>query len=354
MQKVIIRRPGSFERLDIVEGPTPDLGPGCALVKTASIGVNFADCVVRMGLYPSATEYVGWPITPGFEFSGLIEQVAPGPNPRELRVGDAVLGVVRFGAYATELSAPLDQLFRVPAGVSLEQAGAIPVAALTAYYAMVQQGGAHRGQTVLIHSAAGGVGSLLVQMGKLLGCKVVGIVGAPHKKAAVEALGADVVIDKSAEEPFARARADCRAGFDLVFDANGVETLRSSYAALRPTGRLVIYGAHSMLTRGSGRPNWLKLAWDFIRTPRFDPLRLTNENKSIMAFNLSYLFEQKAQLQQAFEQICGWYASGQLIPTQLRPYPFSAVQQAQAELQSGKTVGKLTLLPQPAMKAPGS
>lgn len=349
MKKVLVRRPGSFDKLEIVEAPRPELPPCSARVRTASIGVNLADCVVRMGLYPSAKDYVGWPITPGFEFSGVIEEVSSGPNPRQLAVGDAVFGVVRFGAYATELVAPLDQLFLVPKGLSLEQAGAIPVPALTAHYALMEQGGAGLGKVILVHSAAGGVGSQLVQMGKLLGCRVVGVVGASNKKPAVESLGADVVIDKSNENWLEGARRASPAGYDRVFDANGVETLRSSYSLVRPTGRLVIYGAHSMLTKGSGRRNWPKLAWDFVRTPRFDPLRLTNENKSVMAFNLSYLFDEKPLLQQSFLQICEWYAEGKLIPGTLSPYPFDRVADAHAMLQSGKTVGKLTLVPEGAM-----
>jgi NADPH:quinone reductase-like Zn-dependent oxidoreductase len=344
MKKVLVRRPGNFERLELVEQADPRPGAGEALVRTVSIGVNFADCVVRMGLYPSAKEYVGWPITPGFEFSGIVESLGDGENPAGLKVGEAVLGVVRFGAYATHVVAPLHQLFRAPPGVGLVQAGAIPVAALTALYGVSLQGAASAGDKVLIHSAAGGVGSHMVAIAKLLGCYVVGVVGAPHKCAVVQELGADAVIDKSQEDLFSRARELCPGGYDIVLDANGVQTLRGSYQALRPTGRLVTYGAHTMLTRGSGRANWLKLGWDFLRTPRFDPLRLTNENKNIMAFNLSYLFEEQELLQESFGRILRWYESGELKPAPLRTIAFEEVGAAHAALQSGTTVGKLTLV----------
>lgn len=350
MQKIVVRRPGGLNRLELVEQESPSVPDGHALIKTASIGVNFADCVVRLGLYPSAKEYVGWPITPGFELSGVIEKLGTGDNPRDLRVGDAVFGVARFGAYASEVSVPLDQLFRVPEGVSLEVAGVIPVASLTAFYALIVLGAASPGKKVLIHSAAGGVGSVMVQMAKALECEVVGVVGSSQKVDHVRGLGADHVIDKSRERLFSKAAQLCPGGFDLVLDANGVETMRGSYKALRPTGRLVLYGAHTMLSRGKAKPNWLKLAWDFLRTPRFFPLTLINENKNVMGFNLSYLFEEKHLLGEAMDRISAWYADGTLRVPALREYALADAARAHEALQSGATFGKLTLVPSPLVK----
>ncbi len=345
MKKVLVRRAGSFRQLEIVEGEIPPCAENEALVRTASIGVNFADCVVRMGLYPSATKYVGWPITPGFELSGVIEQVGAGPNPRNLRVGDQVFGVVQFGAYSTHVPVPLSQLYRIPEGLSLTQAGVISVSAFTAWYALGVLGAASPGMKVLVHSAAGGVGSTMVQMAKLLGCQVVGVVGASHKVAALEELGVDVVIDKSQQDLFRAAQSAVPKGFDLILDANGAETMRASYRALRPTGRLILYGAHSMLTRGSGNKNWARIVYQFLRTPRFDPLSMINDNRSVMAFNLSYLFEEQKLLDSAFERIGRWYARGELRTPSITEYALSDVGRAHKELQSGTTVGKLTLIP---------
>lgn len=345
MHKIVVHRPGNFGQLRYEEAPSPSAGPGNALVKTASIGVNFADCVVRMGLYPSALEYVGWPITPGFEFSGTIESLSEGDNPRDLKVGDEVFGVVRFGAYASVVEVPLSQLFVVPAGISLIQAGVCCVAPLTALYALGELGAAKPGMKVLVHSAAGGVGSALVQMAKLLGCTVVGVVGSRAKVDVVRELGADLVVDKSSEALFERARTLAPEGFDLILDANGAQTMKQSYQALRPTGRLILYGAHTMLTRGSGRRNWLGLLWGLIRTPRFDPLDMINQNKNVMAFNLSYLFDQKDALEPIMERIVNWLADGSLRIPPIQEYPLSDAAGAQAALQSGTTIGKLTLIP---------
>jgi len=346
MKKIVIEKPGSFERLKYIDAETPTPRAGHVLVRTRAVGVNFADCVVRLGLYPSAKQYVGWPITPGFEFSGVVEQLGElAPGDEQFEVGDEVFGVVRFFAYASHVEVPVGQLRKKPARLTFEQAGAVPVAGLTAWYALVEQGQVKAGYRVLVHSAAGGVGSTLVQLARHFGCDVTGVVGSPGKLDLVRKLGAKHVIDRSEPGWEAQARLAAPQGYDLVLDANGVQTLRGSYRLLRPTGRLVVYGAHTMLTRGSGRPNWLKLAWDFIRTPRFNPLDLTNSNKSIMAFNLSYLFDQQDVLRSSFDQLVVLYANGQLEVAELKAFSLAQAAEAHRELQSGNTRGKLVLIP---------
>jgi NADPH:quinone reductase-like Zn-dependent oxidoreductase len=343
MQKVVIRRPGGFDRLEIVSEPDPVPGPGEVLIESAAIGVNFADCVVRMGLYKSAKEFVGWPITPGFEVSGTVRAVGPGVT--RFAVGARVVGLVRFGAYASVVAVPENQVFAVPESLSLEEAGALPVASLTAWYALCELAKLRPGMNLLVHSAAGGVGSALVQIAKIHGCRVLGVVGSAHKVELVRSLGADVVVDKSRQDLWAEARKFAPGGFDVVLDANGVETLRKSYRALAPAGRLVVYGFHTMLSRGSGRRNWLKLAWTLLRTPRFDPLDMTDRNRAVLAFNLSYLFSRTDELPAILEQLVGWVNGGQLRVPSVRTYPLERVADAQRDLQSGTTTGKLVLVP---------
>lgn len=342
MKRVIVRRPGGFDRLEFAEEPDPAPGPGEVLVETAAMGVNLADCVVRMGLYPSATKYVGWPITPGFEFSGVVKENGPGAG--RFAPGTRVFGVVRFGAYSTHVVAPEDQLVPVPENMTMEQAGAAFVPALTSWFALALQGGARPGHRVLIHSAAGGVGSTAVQMAVALGCRVVGVVGSAKKVSFVEGLGASAVIDRSRGDFVRQAAALAPEGYDIVLDANGYQTLRDSYSLLGPMGRLVIYGAHTMLSRGSGRRNWLRLAVTYLRTPRFDPLALTNDNKSVMAFNLSYLFERKEALLPAVPQLVTWLQEGRILFPEVSRFPLTRVRDAHAALQSGATVGRLVLV----------
>lgn len=342
-QKIVVSRPGGYRRLELRSAPRPSPRPGEVLVETEAIGVNFADVVVRLGLYPSAREYVGWPITPGFEFSGRVLSVGEGVS--EFREGEPVFGASFFGAYATHLAVPAPYLFKRPTDISATQAAVMVVAPLTAYYALAVLGAAAPGKKILVHSAAGGVGSMMVQIGKALGCVVVGTVGSPEKAQAVQALGADRVVVRSEPGFSARLLPPGERGFDIVADANGYETLKESYRVLRPTGRLVIYGAHSMMSRGSALPNPLRLLWGLLRTPSFRPLEMTNANKSVMAFNLSYLFAEVDTLRAAMTQILDLTARGLLRPQTPFIYPFREVAEAHKALQSGKTIGKLVLVP---------
>lgn len=342
MKAIVVHRAGGYEQLRIET--RPDLTPRAdeVVVRTEAIGVNYADCVVRMGLYASAKEYVGWPIVPGFEFAGTVARVGLGVD--DMFPGDPVFGVTRFGAYATEVCVPRDQLWLRPPQLDVLQAAAFPAVNLTAWFALFELAHPHRGDNVLVHSAAGGVGASLVQQARIAGCRVVGVVGAPHKVAAVEALGADLVIDKSREDLWARARAFAPDGYEVVLDANGVSTLRESERHLAAPGKLVIYGFHSMLPH-NGRLDWIRLAWDFLRTPRFSPLDLTNRNRSVMAFNLSYLFERKQYLHRGMTEMLGWLANGSLRPATVTTHPFARVADAHRALESAQTVGKLVLVP---------
>jgi NADPH:quinone reductase-like Zn-dependent oxidoreductase len=216
---------------------------------------------------------------------------------------------------------------------------------LTAYYALFELAHPRPGATLLVHSAAGGVGSALVQLGRIAGCRVVGVVGSSHKVETARAMGADVVIDKSREDLWKAAEKASPKGYDVVLDANGVSTLPQSYAHLASPGKLIIYGFHSMMPRKGGRPNWLKLAWDWLRTPRYNPLTLTNDNTSVLAFNLSYLFEQREVLSEAMARLLAWAEEGKLVAPPVTRFPLDQVAEAHRAIESGTTVGKLVLVP---------
>jgi len=341
MRKVVVHRAGSYERLTIESCERPELSAGDVHIDVEAVGINYADCIVRMGLYSSAKEYVGWPITPGFELAGVVKGVAEGVE--NVQVGDSVFGVTRFDGYVSEAALPSDQVFRIPEAWSMEQAAAFPSVHLTAYYALFELANLQSGMNVLVHSAAGGVGSALVQLAKLSGARVVGVVGGSHKVQRVASLGANVVVDKSKEPLWKRVHEAAPDGYDVVLDANGVETLGRSYESLRPAGRLIVYGFHTMMPRKGGRPHWGKLALAWLRTPRFNPLDLTTRNRSVMGFNLSYLFERNEVLQGAMGKLLGWVDEGRLAPPQVTTYPFDEVARAHQDLESGSTTGKLVL-----------
>lgn len=342
MKRARIRKAGGYERLELEDTADPTPGRGEVRIAVEAIGVNFADCIVRMGLYASAKEYVGWPITPGFEVAGKIDAVGEGVTRHT--VGDRVIGLTRFDGYATSVVIPEHQAFGFPAEWSMADAAGFSVVYLTADYALFELAHPRKGAKLLVHSAAGGVGGALLQLARAHDLFAVGVVGRAGKVEVAKAQGAAHVIDKSTQDLWAEAERFAPKGYDVVLDANGVETLAQSYAHLRPTGRLVIYGFHTMMRRGGpGTPNWPKLAVDWLRTPRFNPLDLTNDNKSVMAFNLSYLFEERQILDDAMTRLMGLVRAGKIAPPSTRTFPLAQVAEAHRAIESGTTTGKLVL-----------
>lgn len=342
MKRVVIHRPGSYEKLQIEESPdNPHPGPDEVVVRVAAAGVNYADCCVRWGVYESAKQYIGWPITPGFEFAG--EVIETGTDVTHVKTGDQVFGVTLFNAYASHVKVPERMVWKRPSDLTVEQAAGFPAVYFTAYHALLQNVKIYPGLNVLIHSAAGGVGSALVQLAKIHDLRVTGVVGASHKVDYVKSLGADFVIDKSKQNLWREAEKAAPRGFDLIYDANGPETMKQGFDHLRPTGKLVVYGFHTLLPKQGGRIKYLKAALGLSRIPRFNPLNMTNQNKSVLAFNLSFLFEREDLLQAAIADLLRWIKEGKLKPPKVQTFAFDDVASAHKAIESGQTTGKLIL-----------
>ncbi|MCM0606095.1 MAG: zinc-binding dehydrogenase [Xanthomonadaceae bacterium] len=341
MKKIVIHSAGSYDKLKIEDTPSPEPTSLEVRVKVAYSGINYADSVIRMGFYSSAKELVGWPITPGFEYSGTID--ACGSGITDLKVGDQVFGITLFGGYTSEIVVPRRQIYPLPSFLTLEQAAALSAVSLSAYFPLIEMMKIRPGMKVLIHSAAGGVGSAMVQIAKAEGAEVTGVVGSTHKVEAIKRLGVDHIIDKSSVDLWAHAKKIAPVGFNVIADANGVETLKQSYEHVAQAGKLVIYGFHTMLPRSGERMNYFKLAWNYLRTPKFSPMTLTNHNKSILCFNLSYLFTKLDIFDEGIRYVLELLESGKMKPPQVTIFPYEEVAKAQATLESGKTVGKLVL-----------
>lgn len=339
-----ISRAGSLRRLRYVEEPIPPPGPGEARLRVDAIGVNFADIFACLGLY-SATP--GGSFVPGLECAGVIEGFGPGgAAERSWRVGDRVIALTRFGAYATALNASLDHLLAVPEGWTTQQAAAYPVQALTAWYGLVQLGAVSAGDTVLIQSAAGGVGLRALELIAALGARPVAVVGTEQKRrflALERGLAAESVVLRGGRgfgERLDRALESVGSdGFDCVLDAVLGPGFQPGFERLRPEGRYVLYGAADFMSRGA-RPAYARLGWRWLRRPGLDPLAMISMNRSLMAFNLIWLWEQADRLPGALRA---------MEPLFRRPsdpllaLPFSAAADALRLLQQGDTVGKLVL-----------
>lgn len=312
-------------------------------IAVRAAGVNYADAIARMGLYEPAWRYAGWPLTPGFEVAGEIDALGDGVS--DLAIGDRVLAVTRFGGYASHLVAPRERVFRLPARLSFEEGAGVPAVFLTAWWALFELAHVRAGQRILVHSAAGGVGGALLQLARDAGVESVAVVGRPEKLDAARALGAAHVVVRGERDMWKRLRAIAPKGYDVVLDATGPETLKQSYEHLASPGKLVVYGFHSMLSKTSGRPSPLRLVLGWLKTPRFDPLRMTAENKSVLAFNLAHLVEATGELHRAMNDLLARFEAGRITVLPTRAYPLERAGDAHRAIESGETVGKLVLVP---------
>lgn len=341
MKKISIPKAGSYDQLQIVESPTPEPRDRELHIEVKAFGVNYADIVIRWGLYESAKRFVGWPITPGFESSGVVKAV--GENVKDFKPGDEVIAVTLFNSYASDVFVSEDQVFLKPENLSFSEAASFPAVMMTAYHALLQNVIIRPGMKALIHSAAGGVGSSLVQLCKLHQIETIGVVGSSHKVSYLKELGCDHVIDKSQFDLWKSLEDIAPEGVDLCFDANGPSTLKQSYKHLKACGKLFSYGAHSMLPKEGGRVKYLKLIKDYLRTPRFNPIDMTSENKSLITFNLSFLFDRQDLMKEGMNDLLRWIRSGEVRVPKIQTYPFEKIADAHRDLESGKTVGKLVI-----------
>jgi NADPH:quinone reductase-like Zn-dependent oxidoreductase len=270
---------------------------------------------------------------------------AVGEGVQKFKTGDRVFGVTFFNGYASQICVPERQIFPLPDELTFVEAAAFPAVFMTAYHALFQLVRLPEQATILVHSAGGGVGSALIQLAKVRGMRTVGVVGSSHKIDYVKSLGADTVIDKSKDDLWTQVHRASPNGYDAVLDANGPETLRGSYAALRPTGKLIAYGSHGILPQGhSGRMNYIKAAMGLIRMPRFDPLKLITDNKSVIGFNLSFLFDREDLLSSGMDDLRAMIQQGKLQPPKVTHYPVEEVAQAHRLIESGQSIGKMALL----------
>ena len=342
-----IDRAGSLDRLTPRTEDLPDLLPGQARVAVKAVGLNFADIFACLGLY-SATPKGSF--IPGLEFAGVVEAIAPAPSttpaPHTIGVGDAVAGITRFGAYATVLNVDLRYVRPMRSGWSFAEAAAFPVQGLTAWYGLVHLGALQRHHVVLVQSAAGGVGLHALAIVAAIGARPVAVVGRDAKRQWLiehRGLAPEQVIVRHRRTFGAdldRALGTLGApGFDLVLDAVSGPFFAPAYDRLRPEGRFVVYGAADFMTRGT-RINYPRLALRYLFRPRLDPLRMISDNRSVMGFNLIWLWDRIERLAPAADALDRLITEAPLIG---RRFAFDAAPAAMRYLQSGASVGKVVL-----------
>ncbi|MFQ5706285.1 MAG: medium chain dehydrogenase/reductase family protein [bacterium] len=333
-----ISRFGPPEVLRLREEQVPEVGAEEVLIGVKAVGLNFADIFERLGLYKAAPKA---PFVPGFEVSGIVEQV--GQKVKRFKHGQNVIGITRFGGYKTLLKCHETFVCDLPAGFSFEEGAGFPTTYLTAYHGLFNLGHLKRGEKVLIHAAAGGVGTAAVQLAQIFDAEIFATCGSQQKIAFLEEMGVQHGINYRQQDfESAVRRINHGQGVDVIMDSVGGTTFRKGYQLLNPMGRLVIFGLGSMMPRGK-RPNWFKLAYQYLTLPRFNPFDMMPDNKTIAAFHLAYMFNYVDAFQEAIGQLLRWANEGKIRPVIGKTFPFEQAGAAQNYLQSRKSVGKVVL-----------
>jgi NADPH:quinone reductase-like Zn-dependent oxidoreductase len=336
MREIVITRHGAPEVMEERERPTPEPGPGEVRIRVKAAGVNFADILARMGLYPDAPPP---PFVAGYEVSGYVDAVGPGPMRHEL--GSHVLAVTRFGGYADHAIVPSDFVWAAPANLSHNEAAAIPIAYLTAIVALYRMANLKAGETALVHGAGGGVGIAAIQLARLRRSTVIGT-ASPAKHSALRSLGVDHVIDyRNGDVEAEVARLTAGRGVDVVLDARGGEHLAQSYRMLAPLGRLVVYGSQALVV---GRERDDERVQSFLqKRPFFDPMDLMNSNKGVFGLNLAHLWRERRFAAASMEALLTDFAGGRLRAVVSKVFPLARAADAHAFLQDRGNVGKVVL-----------
>jgi synaptic vesicle membrane protein VAT-1 len=341
MRAMVVRRYGPPEVFEAREVPDPQPKPGEALVRVKAIGINFADLLQRMGIYPGTPKP---PFVPGLEVAGVVEKVADGGKTTQgpsLKAGDAVAAFTHFNAYAEWVAVQTSQAFLLPPGMPFDDAAAIPVNYLTAYHSMFAMGNLQPGDRILIHGAAGGVGIAAVQLARARGLVTFGTAG-PTKQEYLRKLGVDHPIDYAKSNFVDVVRKFAPDGIEMVMDAIGGKSFADSERCLGPTGRLVVYG-FSAAAGPEGKRSWLRGARALAQTPRFHPLKLMSLNHAVIGVNLGRLGARSGILRTELDELYRMYAAGKIKPVIGKSFPLAEAAAAHQFIHDRKNIGKVIL-----------
>ena len=322
MKAIQYREAGGPDVVELIDLPIPEPGPGQVLVRMEATGVNFIDIYFRKGVYKAS-----FPYTPGSEGAGTVEELGPGVT--GFAPGDAVASTSVMGSYAEYALIPAPQLVKLPPGVSMENAAAVMLQGMTAHYLTRSTWPLKSGESILVHAGAGGAGLLVTQMAAQIGARVITTVSTQVKAELSRAAGAsDVILYTEQDFEAEVKRLTSGKGVDVVYDSVGKTTFDKSLNCLRPRGLLVLFGA-------SSGP-----------VPPFDPALLNSKGSLFLTRpSLWHYISTRAELEWRAGEVLGSVATGKLKLRTEHTYPLVDAAQAQTDLESRKTTGKILLVP---------
>lgn len=337
MKQIIIPKIGKPTVLTVRETPDPKPKKGEVLIRVKAAGINFADILARVGLYPDAPKL---PTVVGYEVSGVVESLGAGVR---MKKGTRVVALTRFGGYSSAICVPGAQVLKIPDSLSFQKAAAIPVNYLTAWLMLINLGNVQKGDRVLIHAVAGGVGQAAVQICKWRGAKIFGTASS-KKHARLKKSGVHHCIDYTKKD-FEKVikRLTKGEGVDIVLDAVGGKSFKKSYRSLNPLGRLFMFGISSFNPKMKRSiPTAIK---GLMQMPTFRPIRLMNDNRGVFGVNLGHLWDKEDIIQDAFRNILNLTAKGTFKPVVDKAFPFEKAAEAHTYIQERRNFGKVLLIP---------
>jgi NADPH:quinone reductase-like Zn-dependent oxidoreductase len=333
MLAVEITKHGGPEVMNVAERADPALRPGWVRVEVAACGVNFADVMARIGVYPDAPKP---PCIIGYEVAGTVLDLGEGVE--ELTRGQRVLAGTKFGGYASQVSVPERDCVALPERLTFEQGAAIPVNYATAWAGLVGYGSLQPGERVLIHSAGGGVGIAATQLARRFGAGEIYGTASPSKHARISELGVDHVLDYKEA-----AVKGALPPFDVILDPIGGRSLRTSYNLLRPGGRLVGFGASAVV---SGAKRKIMPALRTVaQMPRFSLIKQMSESKTVIGLNMLTLWKDRETLEPWIEPLRELLDDGTINPVIAGAFSFEEAGAAHDMLTQRRNIGKVVLVP---------
>ncbi len=339
MRAVWIIRAAGPEALEVRETADPEPGPGQVRIRVRAAGLNFAEVMAAQGLYPDAPKP---PCVVGYEVAGVIDALGAGTQGHA--AGQRVLALTHFGGHADVACVPAEQVLPMPDAMSFEEAAAIPVSYLTAYHMLFRVANVQPGERVLVHMAAGGVGTAVLQLCRTVDDLEVFGTASAAKHDALKAGGCAHPIDYHAADYAAEVRRLTGGeGVDVVLDPLGGGDWRKGLKLLRPCGRLVAYGFANLASGQRRRP--ARLVSQVAGIPLFTPLQLMNRNHTVSGVNIGRLWEQTAILRAELQAVLALWDQGSVKPLIDRTYAFTEAAAAHRRILQHQNIGKIVLRP---------
>jgi NADPH:quinone reductase-like Zn-dependent oxidoreductase len=337
MNAAVVARFGPPECLEFREMPVPIPQPGQIRIRVRAIGLNFADVMARLGLYPAIPKP---PFIPGIEVSGEVDEVGPGVT--AWKPGDRVSAFTPLGAYAEYVCTPAAFVVPLPPGRSWVEGASLMVSALTAYHGLVTLATLRKSEKVLVHAAAGGVGIAVLQLAKHLGAETIATAGSAAKLEVALAHGADHVINYR-DEDFEAVTRSLTGGYgvDVVMDSVGGTVFRKGWRLVAPMGRYILYGFAAV--SGKRRVDWFHGIRELLAMPLILPHVLMPRNISLHCFNLFFLTHKTDYVTFALSELTRLDREGAVRPVVGATFPFARLADAQAFQQGRSSHGKVVL-----------